>query len=114
MEEKLNKEIGEKIRKLREDKGLTLREAGEAIGVDFSHLGRIERGNAASMKVYSKILDYFGKDITYLFGEKGELPKELAEIGVEWIAFAKEMKERNLTPDEIKAILNAIKKLNTD
>lgn len=111
----MNKEIGAKIRALREEKKLTLREFGNALDLDYSHLGRIERGKSApSMKVLQKIADYFEVEVSSFFGEKGEIPEELQEVGVEWITFAKEMTEKKLTPDEIKAVLNLIGKLNND
>lgn len=108
----MNKEIGVKVRALREEKKLTLREFGNALDMDYSHLGRIERGTAApSMKVLQKIADFFEVEVSSFFGEKTEVPDELKEVGVEWITFAKEMQERNLTPDEIKTVLDLLDKM---
>lgn len=108
----INKEVGAKVRSLRESKGLTLREVATALDMDYGHLGRLERGTVApSMKKLQELADFFEVDTSYFFGEKGEVPDELKEVGVEWITFAKEMKERNLTPEEIKAVLDLLDKM---
>ena len=44
MEPMLKKEIGEKLRKLRNEKGLTQKELSNKIAIDYSYIGKIERG----------------------------------------------------------------------
>lgn len=108
----INKEIGAKVRSLRESKGLTLREVATALDMDYGHLGRLERGTVApSMKKIQSLADYFQVDTSYFFGEKGEVPDELKEVGVEWVTFIDKMKRRNLTPEEIEKVLDIVEKL---
>lgn len=109
--ENLRIEIGKKIKKLREEKGLSLRKLAAAIDVDPSHISRVENGNEASIKLLEKLAEFFGVEISYFFGNKKEIPEELEGVGVEWITFAKEMEKKDLTPDEIKAVLEVIGKL---
>lgn len=47
--------LGEMIREKREREGLSLRQAGEASGVAFSTLGRIENGGETTVKIAHKI-----------------------------------------------------------
>jgi transcriptional regulator with XRE-family HTH domain len=103
------KEIGEKLKKLRERKGYSMRFVGEALGLDYSYIGKIEKGNLPSLKVLKELVELYGTTLSELFGESQPIPQELKEIGVEWISFAKEMKEKELTPEKIKHYINVIK-----
>lgn len=108
----INKEIGAKVRALRESKGLTLRDVATALDMDYGHLGRLERGTVApSMKKLQALADYFEVDTSHFFGEKGEVPEELKKVGVEWITFIDKMEERKLSPEEIIAVLDLVEKL---
>lgn len=42
---KIEKTFGDTVKKLREDKHLTLREVAEEVGIDTSMLGKIEKNN---------------------------------------------------------------------
>lgn len=107
--DKLDQDIGLKLRKLRDELGLSMREVGERIGIDHSYVGKIEKGRIPSLNTLKKLCDFYGIQVSSLFGDEVEIPKELKEIGVEWITFAKEMKKRELTPDEVKAVMEAFK-----
>lgn len=103
----LSRDVGAKIRELRKEKKLSLRHVGEKTGLDHSYIGRIERGeiSSPSLDTLQRIADVLQVELSTFFGEKGQLPDELKEVGVEWITFAKEMKERELTPEQIKIFL---------
>jgi transcriptional regulator with XRE-family HTH domain len=104
------KEIGNRIKELREKRNLTLKDLGEAINFNFSNLSKVERGTRKpTIELLESLSAYFNVDIAYFFGEKQEIPKELQDIGAEWLLFSKEMKEQNLTPEQIKNIMKAIK-----
>lgn len=60
--------IGEKVKKLREKKGVSLRKVGEACGVDYSYIAKVEKGRKPSIKLLEKIADYFGVDVKYFMG----------------------------------------------
>lgn len=107
----LDKQIGEKLRKLRESKHLTTREVAEAIGITHSYVSRIENGKAPSLDKLKKLCDFYNVDVSFLFGDKKEPDDSLKQLGVEWIAFAEDMKDKNISPEEIKQTLTMLKLL---
>ncbi len=68
---KLEKTFGETIKKLREEKNLPLREVAEALNIDTSMLGKIEKNNRKPTKqLIEKFARYFkvsDKDLTIAF-----------------------------------------------
>ncbi len=68
---KLQRTFGETVKKLREEKQLPLREVAEALGIDTSMLGKIEKNNRKPTKqLIGKIANYFkvsGKDLIVAF-----------------------------------------------
>ncbi len=105
----LDKQIGDKLREFREKKRFTMREVAEMIKIDYSYISKIEKGKIPSLDKLNKLCDLYGISVASLFGEEVETPKELNEIGVGWISFAKEMEKKNVTPEEIKNIMEALK-----
>ena len=63
---------GPLVRALREAKGLTLREVGQAAGVSTGYLSRVERGDArtASPRVTKRLADALGVLPEHLTGQK--------------------------------------------
>ena len=56
-----------RIRELREKRGITQTELGEAIGVDHSAIARYERGSRrVNVETARKLCDFFGCSIGYL------------------------------------------------
>lgn len=68
---KLEKTFGETVKKLREEQNLTLREVAEALGIDTSMLGKIEKNNRKPTKqLIEKFAKYFkvsDKDLMIAF-----------------------------------------------
>lgn len=91
--------VGKNLRGLRTSKGYTLRHVAEHLGIDYSYLSKVEKGQAASLDLLQKLADFYKVDISYFFTD---VPEELQDIGVEWIEFSKEMNNKNITPDEIR------------
>lgn len=110
--EQLDKQIGEKLREIREKKGFTMRQVAEIIDIDYSYISKIEKGKIPSLDKLNKLCDLYGITAASLFGEEVKTPKELEEVGVEWISFAKEMEKKDITPEEIKQIMTALKLMN--
>lgn len=110
--DKLDVEIGEKLKHLREQLGLSMRDVSERIGIDHSYVGKIEKGKIPSLDKLKKLCSLYGVSVSSLFGDEVEIPRELREIGVEWITFAQDMKKKKLSPDEIKGIIEALKTIN--
>lgn len=70
--------IGRKIKELREERGLSLRQLSELIGVSPSHIQKIETNQITpSVTIMIKIARGFGKDIGYFLGET-EAPHEVS------------------------------------
>ena len=58
------REVGEKLKELRNDKELTQPEMAEAIGIEQSYLSRLENDKSLpSNDVFVRILEVFGLDI---------------------------------------------------
>lgn len=111
----MKKEIGQRIIELRESRGIPRTKLADDIGYDQSNLGKVERGTyAASPELLKKIADYFNVSVAHLYGEEVEVPKELKDIGVEWITFAKEMQQKELTPEQIKHYVEVVSRIKKD
>ncbi|MEI7452580.1 MAG: helix-turn-helix transcriptional regulator [Candidatus Falkowbacteria bacterium] len=67
----IEKTFGETIKKLREEKLLTLREVAESLCIDTSMLGKIEKNNRkptkAFIKKFAKLFKVNDKDLTIAF-----------------------------------------------
>jgi transcriptional regulator with XRE-family HTH domain len=109
--EELDIEIGLKLKKLREDLGISQREVARRIDMDNSYLAKIEKGKMPSLEKLKKICALYGITIQSLFGEEIEVPNILKELGVGWITHAKKMKEKNLTPEDVEKMVEVIRSL---
>lgn len=105
----LDKRIGIKLKNLRTQSGYTMREVADKVGIHFTYVGKIENGKIPNLEILEKLCNVYGIEMSSLFGDGVEVPKQLQDIGVEWVAFAKEMNKENLTPDEIRKIVDFIK-----
>jgi transcriptional regulator with XRE-family HTH domain len=66
--------LGEKLRTLRKRRGLTVRQLGDRLGVDHSHITKIETGeNIPSLPLAIKIADFFGISVDQLVRDDLEL-----------------------------------------
>lgn len=105
--------ISKKIREIRTKNGDTLEELGEKLNFNPSNLSKIERGiRKPHIELVEQISKIYDIPLTYFFGEPQEVPEELKEIGAEWVSFVEEMEEKNITPEEIKAIIEVMNKMN--
>lgn len=65
--------LGRRIRTLRKSKELTQERLGERSGINYKHLGAIERGEEnPSLSVLQKIADGLGAEISELFSFQHE------------------------------------------
>jgi len=109
MEIRLKKEIGERLRRLRKDKGLTQKGLSERVAVDYSYIGKIERGEQLpSIKMLIRFSETLSVPIGYFFHEGPimglleHLPQELIEIAGDrkkrrFIKLVKEMDEEDIS-----------------
>jgi transcriptional regulator with XRE-family HTH domain len=111
--------IGEKIKKLREQKGLSLRQLAEEVGLTFSYLSQIEReGRNPSLKTLDKLCDFYDIDKTYFLADEKNwykiLPPELQEFvkkeNIEYLQIGLKAKENGFTPEAINEIMKTVKK----
>ena len=58
--------LGAEIRRLREEKGWTLRELASKVGLDFGYIGKIERGENARVETYRSIAAALGISLSTL------------------------------------------------
>lgn len=73
------------------------------------------------IEALSKFADYFEVSIDFLLGKtdnkdiviltKSEIPKELADIGYEYIAVFKEANEKGISPEDIKELIEFAQKM---
>lgn len=63
-------DIGSRLKELRKEKGLTLEQVGNIIGVSKSTILKYEKGETQNMKRANiqKLAEYFGVSPTYLMG----------------------------------------------
>lgn len=60
--------IGKKMRELRQNKKMSLRELGEAVNINYSHLSRIELGKKnPSLELIEIIAKYYDVPMSYFF-----------------------------------------------
>lgn len=83
----LKKEIGERLRNLRKEKGLTQKEISKRVSMDYSYIGKIERGEQLpSIKMLIRLSEILSMPIGYFFQEGPimglleHLPEELIDI----------------------------------
>ncbi|MGZ9871795.1 helix-turn-helix domain-containing protein [Priestia endophytica] len=68
---------GERIRKLRKERGMTLRDLSDALGIPFTTLGNYEREDRQpNFETFQVIADYFNVSIDFLAGRRGEKTSE--------------------------------------
>jgi transcriptional regulator with XRE-family HTH domain len=86
--------IGERIRDLRKESGLTLNQLAEATGLSIGHLSQVERGlSAPTIRHLQSIAEALGVRMTWFFDE--EAPAPASEKGV--IVRAARRRRRELT-----------------
>lgn len=67
------KEMGRRIRVLRQEEGIYIKDLAVKIGITRSALGNIERGSiGASLDVAAAIADYYNVSLDYLVGRSDD------------------------------------------
>jgi transcriptional regulator with XRE-family HTH domain len=97
--------LGNGIRKIRQEKKISLRKLAEIIQSDPSYISRIETDQQnPSIHTLDRIASALGCEVPDFFGTKEEVPEEL-KGKVEWLTFAEEMEDKKLTPEELRKII---------
>ncbi len=101
------KHIGDRIKELRIDRGMTLKELGEAIQFNYSNLSKIERGSRKpAIDFLEDLSKYFDIDISYFFGDLKPTAnqEEPDSFDLELKRLSLELKKYNITVDELKEL----------
>ncbi|QOR65495.1 helix-turn-helix transcriptional regulator [Cytobacillus suaedae] len=102
------KHIGDRIKELRIERGMTLKELGEAVQFNYSNLSKIERGSRKpAIDFLEDLSNYFDIDISYFFSyQKTFLNKEGSELfdQTELRLLSEELKKHNITVTELKEL----------
>lgn len=102
-------EIGKRIKQRRQEKKITLKQMGDIIDYDFSNLSKIERGEyEASYEVLKRLADALDVSVGYFFGE------HVATVDDEWEVFKSEMKNEELSPEELRKYVRIARRLKED
>lgn len=97
--------IGERLMKLREEKGFLQRDVAEKIGIAPNTLSGYERNlRSPDPMTLSKLADFYGVSVDYLLGKE-------VEIGNIYLSLAREAEINGIDPEDIKLAIETIKKL---
>lgn len=113
--------FGKRLKQLRELKGISQTELGNHVNVSYRVIGYYENEQRFpnDENVIRRIADYFDVTIDYLLGYTDDkniyrsvkdIPLEVRELGASYITVAKELKDEDITVDEIKDMVKLIKK----
>lgn len=102
--------VGEKVRKIRNEKKLSLRQLATMTDMNHAYLSRIENGKVQpSVESLTKIAKALGCDVADFFDKKMEVDDELKKEGVQWVIFGKELEKEGITLEQVKEWIRAIK-----
>lgn len=114
--------IGHLVKKLRLANNWSQIEAAKKVNLSQSYYNEIESGKAkCPLDTLTKICKGFGMDLPTFFSmeelyedsddlkiiKKNDLDSLLSEIGIDYIVLAKEFKDKNISPDAVKKIIDA-------
>lgn len=103
------------IRELRIKRGLSQLELAKQLNVAQNTVSQWENGTREpDAEMLRKLSAFFNVSIDYLLGNVTKpnrvVVEELKELGVEWVAVAKECVSSGLTPEDIQEIVKMIAK----
>lgn len=97
--------VGERVRYLRKNRGLTQEQLGEKIGLPQSYIGGIERGEKnISLDTLERIVNALNINYEDLFKPMNDMNKFESEKRIDMISL--KLSERNL--DEIEIVQNLV------
>lgn len=113
--------LGDRLKSLREEKGLTTREVSKMFNLGKSTISNYENDSRKpDYEMLKKLSEFYNVSIDYLVGNikdknlsiiKEDLPIELKEVGVEYITVLKELKQSGLSATDISEIIKLAKKI---
>lgn len=111
---------GERLKYLRNTANLTQEQLGKLFEISARAVSNYENeSRQIPIDLQLKIANYFDVTVDYILGRtnepnysfisKEELPKELIEVGYDYLVVVKEAKESGLTPDELQDLIQFAK-----
>ncbi|MCG8540441.1 MAG: helix-turn-helix transcriptional regulator [Clostridia bacterium] len=118
----MKEQFGDRLRKLRIEKEMTQEDLAKKFNTGKASISHYESNrripDANTIKKYA---DYFGVTIDYILGiteerniyetKPAEIPEDLKDLGMEYITLAKDIKRSELTPEEVRELLEFAKKM---
>jgi len=113
--------LGQKLRKLRKDRGLTIRELAKELNIGKTTVANYEKdARKPDYEMLKAFSEFYDVTVDYLVGrtsdpnlyivEKESLPKELQDIGIDYITMAKRMKDKKIPLEDIEKIIDILDK----
>lgn len=111
--------IGDRIKQIRKEHNLTQNQFASLFGLYDSTISQYENGKREpEYDTIIKIANQFNVSIDWLLGrvenkdlirlETDNLPEQLRDFGVEYLMLAKEMREKEIPPEDVRKIIDAI------
>lgn len=101
--------LGEKVRTLRQERGISQDELGQAAGITFQQVQKHERAiNRISASRLQVFADFLGVPITYFYNSSAE-SKELSIIPAFLLPLVKQL--RQLSRNDIRLLLQLAKRM---
>ena len=105
-------DFGSRIRELRKEKGISLRDFADMVGIDFTYLSKIENGKVdpPSEEKIKIMASQLGVEAEMLLGLAGKISSEQIRKAVESNpdvgVLLRKLQSRKLTSDQVKEMLN--------
>ena len=94
--------MNNRIKKLRKEKNLTLKELGQKVGMATNTISRYETGKREpKIETWNKLAEYFNVPTSYLMGlDRNDLKFPTKQEAIDFIH--KIMKAKNIKPEDIQ------------
>ena len=118
--------IGSRIKQLRERKEKSQKEVSEMTGFSQSYMSDLEKSESCRVDTLEKICAALGVTLSEFFSDeklyndsdliiaKSEddmLTRLLRDIGIDYLVFSKQMKDENISPEELRKTIDSLKSL---
>ena len=76
--------LGKLLTRLRNEKGVSIKELGPAIGVNYTYISKLENSKSTpSLELIQRIADYFNCDAGLLMIAAGKIPPKMMRVVTE-------------------------------
>ncbi len=105
--------LGERLKELRKQRGMTLKELGEVLEFNYSNLSKIERGiRNPNVKLLERLAHYFDVDISYFFNNKASrLEGGNPNYHYLWNSLYEGLEKKKISIEELRSMVDALEKI---